>query len=158
MTNFFLLLTNTIILISLPGGLCYDTGIMGASFNTHDDRPIYGLRVEVMDSKSNMIAGAWAFESYVPPMTETVSVTLVSEAAVARCEIVGSEIEGKWKDAYFYIVVNHPKLNIFLVGTNLILSWVDYGRCWKLESSTNWASWAPSKLVISATNKMGFFK
>ena len=63
MTPFLVLLTNVVTLIQLPSGLCYDHGIFGASFDTGDTNPAYGLKLDVFDARSNVIAGAWIMEA-----------------------------------------------------------------------------------------------
>ena len=159
MTNiFFLVLTNIVTVVSLPSGLCYDTGIMGASFNTGDTNPVYGIKIDVFNAKNEVISKGWVQESYVPPMTETVPVALTPAAVLARCEIFGPNLDGKWKDAYFFIEVMPPKLNIKLVKGNVVLDWFDPGNCWQLQYTTNGVDWVDSPSTRTATDKMGFFR
>jgi hypothetical protein len=158
MTNIlFFVITNIITLIVLPRDLCYDMAVMGAYFDTHDTNPVYGLKIDVLDINSNIIANGWVRESYVPPMTEMVSAIITPNAMSVRCEIFGTNLNGKWKDAYFSLMVIQPKLNISLVKSNIVINWIDYGHCWKLECTTNGINWKPSESIIPVTDKTGLF-
>lgn len=155
---FFVIITNIVTTITLPDGLCGDIGVMGAFFDTKDTNPVYGLKVEVFDNKTNIIANSWIKESYVPPMSETIVVTLNNQSKYARCEIFGTNLPGKWKDAYFYVGIQPPKISYNYNQTNLQLNWTDYFNCWGLEKTTNGTDWKPSKNLISVTNKLEFFR
>ena len=63
----FLAITNLVTRVLLPAGLCFDLGIAGASFDTRDPRPVYGLKVDVLDARDQVIGGGWVQECYVTP-------------------------------------------------------------------------------------------
>jgi hypothetical protein len=143
----FAVITNVITIIALPSGLNYDTGVMGAMFDTGDPRPIYGLRVTALDAYNQEIAMGWVQESYVPPMSETVPVTLTSDAVAVRCEVFGPDLQGKWSGGYFTINLVQPSLRIVASGTNALVTWDDPGGCWALESQTLGSPWVASEKV-----------
>lgn len=150
-TLLFIVITNIITTISLPVGLSYDVGIMGAYFNTGDTNPVYGLRIDALDKNNNIIASSLIRESYTPPMTETIPIVLTSDAVKVRCEIFGPQLDKKWKDAYFTIQIVEPELNISLVNKNILVDWIDYGKIWQLEHKVNNGFWESTTNIIFPT-------
>ncbi len=139
-TLLFVVITNTVTIVPLPKQLCYDMAVFGASFNTHDTNPVYGLRLEALDTNGLVVAESWVRESYSPPMTETVPVILTSDAVKVRCEVFGPDLAGKWSHAYLTVLVNRPRLAIERATPGVRISWADPGHCWHLErlaGSTN---------------------
>jgi hypothetical protein len=159
MTNLlFAVITNLVTVIALPGGLCYDTGVMGAMFDTHDPRPLYGLRLSALDAHNQEISVGWVQESYVPAMTETVPVTLTPEAVAVRCEVFGPELQGKWSGGYFTLNVEQPSLHIVSTGTNAVVTWQDPGGCWTLESQSPGCPWVTSEKLFPIAGPARFFR
>jgi hypothetical protein len=157
-TPLFVLLTNLVTFIPLPSWLCYDTAVMGASFDTGDSRPLYGIRLDVLDAKSRVVGGGWVQESYSPPATETVPVLLPPEAVLARCEIFGPAMDGKWKDAYFTVGMIQPELRITKSGAWIVIDWdAVSGRCWTLEANDG-AGWRESPTVVQASKAAVSFR
>jgi hypothetical protein len=159
MNPLLIALTNLVTVVQLPAGLCFDLGVMGASFDTHDTRPLYGLRLSALDARGAVIAEGWVQECYVPPMTETVPVLLTPETVAVQCEVFGVDLAGKWTDAYFAVYCNPPRLSIRALGQAITVAWSDPQGCWQLEANTEVkAAWQPSSATVLATNSATLFR
>ncbi len=153
----FLTITNVVSWETLPQPMNYDRAIFGARFDTHDTRPVYGLKIEALDKNGSAVAWARVMESYVPPTTETVVVTLPPGAVMVRCEILGPDLAGKWCEGSLSVFYVEPSLEIRKVKDSVELDWFDPGNCWKLQRLRS-GSWEYSPLKLLTTNQMELFR
>jgi hypothetical protein len=145
-TLLLLAITNTVTIVPLPKAMCYDLAVFGASWDTHDTNPVYGLKIQALDANNQVVAEGWVEESYSPPVTETVVATLTSAAVNVRCEVFGPNLAGKWKEGYLAVLVNRPRLTIRKTSAGIQIDWPDPGHCWQLER------------VAGSTNRFEFFR